>query len=562
VRRSLALLLIVASVTFLVGLGRAAISDSDEAFYAEAAREMVESGDWLTPYYNYEVRFQKPVLYYWLAAAAFEVGRPGEIPARLPAAAAGILLVVVTWGIARRLNNPRVALLAGLITASNFGYFALGRLALPDLPLAALMTLTTWAALAAADAYGRPARAAVSPAAGLGFVIAAAVAAALGFLMKGPVAVALPVLTVTLVTWLGLGGRRRLLPVPVGWIAVAAVVFTIIAAPWFLAMAREHGVSYLYRFFVAENVERFATDRYNEPRSPLFYVPIVLGGLAPWTAFLVLAVPPLLARLRGRRESFPEQIRVLIIWAAVPFLFYSVSVGKQPRYILPVLPPLAVLVAAAIARRLEGAAVSEADRRWLAWLGTVTACGFVGLGLLLLRAVPLLGALSPEGTRAAGILVVGAGVIIAWVAWRSPPRLAAVLTAAAICALLSVHYSVYSARGSDPVERMAAAWLHARQDDEPSATHHVFVRNLVFYTGIRQENLSEFDDLQAFLRQPRRVLCVVRQRDLERLRQMPGLPVRVLSSLTYLNPAGVRLKTLLWPQPARDLEEVHLITNR
>lgn len=86
VSRRLPLLVLVALLVFLAGLGRGAIGDSDEAFYAEAAREMVTSGDWLTPYYNFETRFQKPILYYWMAATAFTVSGVGEAAARLPSA--------------------------------------------------------------------------------------------------------------------------------------------------------------------------------------------------------------------------------------------------------------------------------------------------------------------------------------------------------------------------------------------------------------------------------------------------------------------------------------------
>ena len=86
VRRATLLLLLLCSVTFLAGLGRPAIGDSDEAFYAEAAREMRERGDWLTPYYNYETRFQKPVLYYWLIGGTYAVAGIGEAQARLWAA--------------------------------------------------------------------------------------------------------------------------------------------------------------------------------------------------------------------------------------------------------------------------------------------------------------------------------------------------------------------------------------------------------------------------------------------------------------------------------------------
>ena len=94
--RHLSILLAVVALSFFAGLGRAAITDSDEAFYAEAAREMVVSGDWTTPRYNFDDRFQKPVLYYWLAALAFETVGVTEAAARAPAALAGLGTVLLT----------------------------------------------------------------------------------------------------------------------------------------------------------------------------------------------------------------------------------------------------------------------------------------------------------------------------------------------------------------------------------------------------------------------------------------------------------------------------------
>ena len=95
-------LLLLAALTFFAGLGRGAITDSDEAFYAESSREMVASGDWLTPYYNYEPRFQKPVLYYWLTSALYLVFGPTKFSARFWAAMAGLGLVLVTAACGRR----------------------------------------------------------------------------------------------------------------------------------------------------------------------------------------------------------------------------------------------------------------------------------------------------------------------------------------------------------------------------------------------------------------------------------------------------------------------------
>ena len=82
VRRTTLLLLIICGATFFAGLGRPAIGDSDEAFYAEAGREMVGSGDWITPYYNFETRFQKPILFYWVVSAGYLVAGVNEAAAR------------------------------------------------------------------------------------------------------------------------------------------------------------------------------------------------------------------------------------------------------------------------------------------------------------------------------------------------------------------------------------------------------------------------------------------------------------------------------------------------
>src|SRR5262245_64503907 len=103
---------------------------------------MVESGDWLTPHFNYELRFQKPILYYWLAAGLDVVTGPTEASSRLWSALSGIGLVYVVAACGRRWVDESTGLLAGAITAPSFGYFPLARIALPDLRLAFLTTLS------------------------------------------------------------------------------------------------------------------------------------------------------------------------------------------------------------------------------------------------------------------------------------------------------------------------------------------------------------------------------------------------------------------------------------
>ena len=342
VRRPVLTLLLLCALTFFLGLGRPAITDSDEAFYAEASREMLESGDWLTPRFNYEDRWQKPVLFYWVTAATYRITGPTEWAARVWSALAGVGLVMLTWS-AGRTMTPRAdaGWLAGAIVATCFGYFAMARAALPDLPLAFCITLCVWAAIRGAEHGAR-------------WWALAGLGAGLGFLLKGPVALVIPALVLLPIAW---RERSRLTVRPSG-VAVAVVVFAIVGLPWYGAMLVEHGPAYAQSFFVGDNFERFATDRFNDPRPLWFYLPVVLGGMLPWSAYLVtLGVRPTKELLQRTRRLTDQEWR-LLIWAGLPLLFFTMSIGKQPRYILPVLPPLAILLAATLATHIA----SSTDR--------------------------------------------------------------------------------------------------------------------------------------------------------------------------------------------------------
>ena len=556
VSRHALILLVTAGLTFFLGLGRGAIGDSDEAFYAEAAREMVESGNWLTPYYNYELRFQKPILYYWLAAAAYKAAGVSEAAARMPAAASGLGLVLITWLCARRWYPGRAALIAGLIAATCFGYFTMARMALPDLPLALCISVSCWALLesvwASRDGADRRAT---------WWLLGASAAAALGMLMKGPVAVALALLVILPV--LALPWRSRSWAWKVSPLLAAAALFLAIAAPWYLAMAREHGLGYLHHFFVGENLDRFATDRYNEPRPVWFYVPIVIGGLMPWSPFMAPWVRSAGRVLSGARTLAAHEWH-LLCWAGAPFLFYSFSIGKQPRYVLPMLPPLAILLAASIDRRLQRAEDGDAgSRRTLAWCATAAAVVLLVFGALLQRGKPLLFAMDPTTGVIATVLVIAAGLGLLLVCWsKRPAWIPMAVAAASTAALLGVHYSVYSAEGIEPVQKMAASFARHWPGARASGTYRVFVRNLVFYTGVKQTDLNSRDELLEFLSSQDPVLAVATQEDLENLEAEHGLrPIR-LEQVTYFNASGLRLRTLLHPDPDKDLETVWLVTNR
>ena len=544
-RRPVLSLVLLSALTFFLGLGRQAITDTDEAFYAESAREMVESGDWITPRFNYTDRWQKPALYYWLTAATYVVTGPTEAAARWWSALAGLGLVLLTWIAARRFTpDPKgpgraddAAWLAGAIAATCYGYFAMARLALPDLPLALLITLTIWAALEQR------------------WILAGA-AAGFGFLMKGPVAIAVPALVLLPVWW----REHRRLPIPPRALGAAVGVFVLIGLPWYGVMTARHGVEYLESFFVADNLERFATARFNEPRAFWFYFPILLGGLLPWSAYLVVPFGSALAVVRRQRSLTTDEWR-LLLWALMPLLFFTVSIGKQPRYILPVLPPLAILLARSVARRVREADTS--GRSALAAATWATAVLLIALAFLLFRARPLFITAYPELTTAAIAAIAASAVATVWLAVsRQWHHLAPVTAACAAAVWLAVQFGALAGMRPEPVEQMAGLVAKHRTAGEPVGTYQVFVRNLVFYTRVKQVELFDEGVALDFLEQPERVLLVVRASDLPRLETVSRLKTTVLGEVRYLDPANIRLRTLISPLPKQDVERVLLLTNR
>ena len=548
-------LLLLAALTFFAGLGRGAITDSDEAFYAESSREMVASGDWLTPYYNYEQRWQKPVLYYWLTSATYLVTGPTEFGARLWAAMAGLGLVLVTAAAGRRWYDESTGLLAGAIVATNFGYFTIARMALPDLPLTFCITLAIWAALVSTLEQDRSPRK---------FVLLAALGLGLGFLMKGPVGVIIPLIVIVPVLVLE---RRSIALTPID-IVLGFIVFVAAALPWYVAMWATHGNAYLQSFFVGDNFERFATDRFNDPRPWWFYLPVVAGGLLPWTPLALTWLGPITGFLRRRREIHTIDLR-LMMWAALPLIFYTLSVGKQPRYVLPVLPPLALLLASSIVERTqEWRGLDGTRSRPRRALGVVVGALLSGaflcaLGIALFRAQPLLINVQPVYTTVAAITIAILGALVMLAAmssqWRAAPL---VLAIAAAIALPTIQYGALSSGGDDTVQQMARVVAQHRQGSEQVGTYGVFVRNLVFYSGIKTTDIIDDEQARNFMAQADRALMVAPAEWIDRLEREQGLKLLRIAELPYFNEAGVRVRTLLWPDRERDLARVVLVANK
>jgi 4-amino-4-deoxy-L-arabinose transferase-like glycosyltransferase len=249
----------------------------------------------------------------------------------------------------------------------------------------------------------------------------------------------------------------------------------------------------------------------------------------------------------------------LLLWIAVPLLFFTVSIGKQPRYILPVLPPLAILLARSMATRIA----ERSRNRALAAATWGTAALYAAIAVLLYRARPLFITTYPHLTLTAVAVITLSSAALFWIATtRKWKRLPATASICAALLLLSGQFGALAGARPEPVEQMAALVAANRRANEPVGTYQAFVRNLVFYTRFKQVELYDEGVALDFLKSPDRVLLVTRASDLPRLRSIAGVSLRPIAQLQYLNAAGVRLRTVLSPLPEQDFETIVLVTNR
>ncbi|HJO17671.1 MAG TPA: glycosyltransferase family 39 protein [Vicinamibacterales bacterium] len=560
-------LVVLCAVTFFLALGNGAIADSDEAYYAEAARQMVMTGDWLTPHYNDTVRFQKPVLMYWLIGTGYLLTGVNETAARFPSAFAGLLLVLLTFTIGRRWYNTSTGFLAGSIVATTFGTSAIAWQALPDLPVTVLIVFATWSLLRALSCNPIDAgngQAVNSDSHRRTWLLAAAASAALACLAKGPIGIVLPLMVaLPLAYWKhanpgvvspGPGrstGLRPILPV------IAILLFLVLASPWFLVMAYQHGPSYLVYFFVGENIARFTTEEFNQTRPLWFYLPVLAGGLLPWTPFTILWIPDLIKALKARTLPSPTCLR-LVVWAAAPLLFYTLSIGKQPRYILPALAPLAILLARSIQRQLS-AQPTLLMRTSVALVATF----WLILGILFFRASPILELLGSTYPWLTGLILIGAGTAVAISPiFVSLNRVIPIITAASAVILLVLHTQLFSTYRPAPVEQVSAIISKHWQSEYLLGTYRAFGRNQVFYSGHPRHEMFTTEQVSAFLETTTPVLCILPERDWVGLRPRAQQLGRPIDQITYIDRAGLRIRDLLQPDPENILQNVLIVTNR
>lgn len=349
------LLLILFLLIWFYVLGARTLVPTDEGRYAEMAREMLLTGDWITPRLNGIKYFEKPPLQNWMNAATFAAFGLGEWQARLWTGLNGLFGIALVYLTGRKLADATTGYLAALVLASSLYWAAMGHVNTLDMGLAGTMTLSLCGLLIAQ-------RDAATASERRNWMLACWAGMALAVLSKGLIGIVLPgaVLVAYMLLQRDFGLLKRL------HFGLGLLLFFAIVTPWFILVSI-HNPEFPQFFFIHEHFQRFTSKVHNRAGPWYYFIPLLLFGILPWLGIMFQA---LWRGFKAQPARFQAH-RMLALWSVVIFVFFSVSGSKLPSYILPIFPALALLLAAYL-RELGDKAVKIAA-------GLVFICCAAGL---------------------------------------------------------------------------------------------------------------------------------------------------------------------------------------
>lgn len=338
------MLVAVFLLIYILPLGARDLFVPDETRYGEVPREMIASGDWVVPHLNGLRYFEKPVLGYWAQAGALLLLGENNFAVRLPSALAvglsGLLIYLLLLGSlpGRGADDRWEAAMAVLVFFTCFLVFGVGTFALLDSLFSFLVTATIatfYFASQAPRGSGKERK----------FLLLAGLACGLAFLTKGFLALAIPVLALLpYLVW-----ERRYKDIGrMAWLPLLTAL--LVALPWSIAIYWKEPD--FWRFFVFnEHLRRFLADNAQHSRSFWFFFLAAPGLFLPWTFVSFAAVGGVRGRLANASPT-RGLLRLSLCWLVFPFLFFSASSGKLLTYVLPCMPPFAILLVSGLTRVL------------------------------------------------------------------------------------------------------------------------------------------------------------------------------------------------------------------
>jgi hypothetical protein len=308
-------------------LGSLPLLQPDEGRNAEVAREMKESGAWLSPSYNGMAYLDKPAFYFKSVALSLAAFGNNETAARLPSALFGLALLGITFAFCRHVHGTRCAIFAVIIVATMPLYVVFSRTIIFDIALAFFVSAAIFAGYRAEECEGKSRR---------NWYLIGALVAGLATLVKGPVGFLIP--SLVLFVFHRVEGRRGVLKR--FFAPLNLLVFFGVTLPWFIGLSLQHS-DFPYYGLIEESFHRFTTATFHRTQPFYFYALIVAGLFPPWSFIL----PEAGVAAWKRKSSMTSADRLCVVWAVVVVIFFSLSKSKLPGYILTVTVAYGILTA-------------------------------------------------------------------------------------------------------------------------------------------------------------------------------------------------------------------------
>jgi 4-amino-4-deoxy-L-arabinose transferase-like glycosyltransferase len=426
---------------------------------------MAEGGDWVTPRLHGEPWLEKPILYYWVAAVGYRVFGDTEVAARLPSVAgAATTMLALSW-LTRRFYGTATTGLFLLLFPSSIAILVFARAATTDMLFTATLALSMVTAAPLVLPRESPGM--------KGWKIAFGIALGLAVLAKGPAGVVLAGASIAI----GAVGSSRVwqvLRLAGPW---SLVSFALVALPWYVLCALRNP-DFIQVFFISHNVERFLTPVFQHQQAFWYFGPVLILGLAPWTAAIGACIHRIATTLR-RQVWAGSPSMFLAGWVLFPVVFFSLSQSKLPGYVLPAIPAATVLLARAMTLALGRPAAARTVA-----LGTAGVLSAMAIAFFVAPGVASAG-VQPGAVRPLALVLIVAAVATGYLGGRG--QLRATVTVAALTiglGLWQLNTTLMPQLDAGISTRVAAQETRRLADDETVHTyglHRAWQYGLEYY---------------------------------------------------------------------------------
>lgn len=480
-KKQLLILAVLAAILamYFIPLGSHALIEPDEGRYSEIPREMIESGNFITPKLNYVKYFEKPVLLYWMNAASFKLFGETEFAARFPTAVCAVAGAIITACLGVFIFGVRAGAISGIVTALSLLYFAIGTINITDMPLSFFLTLALTAFYIGHIKNDRR------------WYMLFYAAMALGLLTKGLVAIVLPG---GIIFWYIIFTRKWKLIIDTLYIP-GIIIFFAISVPWFYLVCRDNP-DFFHFFFIQEHFLRYATRMHNRYEPFWFFLPMIPVGIMPWTGFLFsLFSKESIVRSPGDSSEKDANL-FLLTWFAVILLFFSLSSSKLIPYIVPCIPPLAILIGADIdrmasRRKWHGGALIWSAGIAILFSAALLVYSYAGDKIAPSEAIPV-------AIKVTAGLLIGPFCAI-WLTHRKKTDFAAPIAILCISAFLFIAglYSIYGIMGRTRSTRgISTVIMKEILPGEIIAVYGEVLQGIPFYTKQRVMLVNHMGELE------------------------------------------------------------------